>query len=186
MQSTKNISSDPLAQRILKSLTSHVACGSINEMSSFTQSDTYDGILKAHGHDLLLAVMKTELIAVREGIELRQDLLQKMITLGVDPVPVFLEVAHRGHLPAEKRAAASRPSMILKEILSRPKMFNGTMIYQGSLDSFLLMLPKETIAKLKCHPEAFQRIYDMTGDRDLLKFVDNKRKGQALTEDLGM
>lgn len=180
------INNDPLALRIRESLTSFVACGSADQMASYTKSDAHDGMLKAYGHDFLVGIMKTELIAVREGIQLRQEFLQKLISIGVDPVPAFLEVAYRGHLTEGNRTAASRPSMILREILSRPKMFYGTTIYQGSLDSFLLAVPKAAIAKLKCHPEAFGRIYDMTGDRDLLKFVDNKRKGHALSEDLGM
>lgn len=181
-----DLSHDPLAHRLRESLTTYVACGSSEQLASYTKSDANDGMLKAYGHQFLVAVMKTELIAVREGIQLRQDFLNKMISLGVDPVPAFLDIAYRGHLTEEKRGVASRPSMIIKEILSRPKMFYGTKMYQGSLDSFLLIVPKETIGKLKCHREAFQRIFDMSGDRELLKFVDNKTKGLALSEDLGM
>lgn len=178
--------SDPLVRRIFNNLSACLADGDEAKMAAYTKQGTYDGVLKAHGHKILLDVMSSNWINVPTGIYLRNDLLQKMIALGVDPIPVFLEVAYRGHLPEEKRTAASRPSMIVKEILSRPRMFTESGFFLYSLDGFLPILPRETIGKLKSHPEAFSRLFDLTGDRELLKFTSNKRKGQVLADDLGM
>lgn len=177
---------DPLVRRILENLSACLSDGNEDQMAAFTRKNIYDGVLKAHGHQVLVNVMSSNWINVPTGVRLRHDLLQKMISLGVDPIPVFLEVAYRGHLPAEKLAAASRPSMIVKEILSRSRMYTESGYFLYSLDSFLSILPRETIGKLRSHPEAFSRLFDITGDRELLKFVSNKRKGQVLTDDLGM
>jgi hypothetical protein len=131
-------------------------------------------------HEVFMELMDITSLSEQQ-IKAAQHFMARVITSGIDTYRTFLVQAYDPFVTID---------LLKQKRLSNHQIINGVLkLYTqtaGSRDIFLLGLPIEDI---HTHPEAtkcFDRLHQLTGDEQYLKYSSNAHKSKQLEDAIGL
>lgn len=177
---------DPLVRRMSERLMTFIYAGSVDKMETVCSGDTYNPVLTKYGSMIVVEAMQTKPLTIPYGLKARAILVKKVMSLGVDLTPAFLELTGATEIDESGKIKALKPAAMLKTILASPPIDVRLHISSSSLDEFLMLIPLDVIQKSRKCDEAAKRRFEITRETELLAYGSTKVKGQVLEESLGL
>lgn len=177
---------DPLVNRMTNTINGYIYAGQVEKMQAMCDGSTFDPFLTKYGEQVIVSAMREKPLSLDYGLKARAMLVRKVISLGVDLKPAYLELTGAAGLDEAGKAKVLKPAAMLNTILASPPIDPRLHISSSSLDEFLVLIPLEFIRKSRQCDEASTRRFRVGLEQELLAYGTTKVKGKFLEEALGL
>jgi hypothetical protein len=164
----------------------YIYAGQVDRMEAMCEGSTFDPFLTKYGEQVIVSAMREKPLSLDYGLKARAMLVRKVISLGVDLMPAYLELTGAAGLDEVGKAKALKPAAMLKTILASPPIDPRLHISASSLDEFLVLIPLDVIRKSRKCEEASTRRFRVGLEKELLAYGTNKVKGKFIEDALGL
>lgn len=183
---TLSFTSDALAEEYLSKIKAHFRRHDANGALRF-EDDWDSGLSTGVANHLMLLLLSQNAkhLAYRDAANAAWRLKIKIMQLGVDMMPSYLEFVYGKYFNREKDHALENHSVIVERIISSTNSVKSNYEFKSSAP-FLLMLTDKALIESTRPQKVCDLVHAMEGRDTILEYTSSRYRANLLEDRLGL